>query len=158
MKKIKKIKLKLEVELVLAQFWGQSLYRLMRKSAWNKIRHKIYAQYNRKCGICEAVCEAKSSLVCHEIWTYDDIKHIQRLKDFIALCVDCHSVKHLGRTENISTPNKDFYEIAVEHFMKVNRCSREVFEEHKEQAYVKWEERGQHKWKIDFGKYKNLLK
>jgi len=41
----------------------------------------------------------------------------------------------------------------INHFCKVNNCTREEFEKHKEKAFRKWKERGRYKWKIDLGKY-----
>jgi hypothetical protein len=145
--------LKLKVELIPNTSWGQSLRRLARQSTWNKLKKEVYAEYKHKCGICRV----EGRLQCHEIWKYDDQKHIQKLVGFIALCDLCHSVKHLGRTKQISISNLDYYKMAVEHFMKVNACNRNVFEKHKKDMFTKWHERSQHEWEIDFGEYQNLF-
>ena len=146
--------LKLSIELVPSESWSKSLKRLARPSSWNKLRQKVYAEYNNKCGICIA----EGRLNCHEVWQYDDQNHVQRLVGFIALCDLCHSVKHIGRTELLPPTPKDYYEMAVEHFMRVNECDRSVFDRHKKEAFVKWHERSRHEWKIDFGEYQDMFR
>lgn len=145
--------LKLKIELIPSISWGRNLRRVARQSAWNKLRKEVYAKYKHKCGICRA----KGKLHCHEIWKYDDQTYRQKLSGFIALCDLCHSVKHLYRTQQISTPSLDYYKMAVEHFMKVNACNRNVFEKHKRDMFTKWHKRSQYEWEIDFGEYQNLL-
>jgi len=41
----------------------------------------------------------------------------------------------------------------INHFCKVNNCSREDFEKHEEEAFRIWRERSKYEWKQDFGEY-----
>ncbi len=66
-------------------------------------------------------------------------------------------MKHIGRTELLPKAPKDYYEMAVEHFMRVNECDRSVFDRHKKEAFDKLHERFWHEWKIDFGEYLNMF-
>ena len=34
-------------------------------------------------------------------WSYDEVNHIQKLERILALCHNCHSVIHIGRTRPI---------------------------------------------------------
>jgi hypothetical protein len=85
--------LKLTVEEVPLSSRGKSLSQLLPKSRWKQIRERVYVEHGQRCAICEAKREDRR-LDCHEVWEYDDEEHIQRLRDFIALCHLCHSAKH----------------------------------------------------------------
>ena len=85
--------LKLKIELVPKTSWYSNLRGKMSEKGWDNVRKKTYATFNYKCGICGS---NEGQLHCHEIWEYDDKKHKQALKGFIALCVLCHHVKHIG--------------------------------------------------------------
>ena len=56
---------------------------------------------------------------CHEIFEFDDQKLIQKLTKLVALCPDCHMVKHIGLAEVNGNLKK-----ATKHFMKVNKTSK----------------------------------
>ncbi|MEW5946020.1 MAG: HNH endonuclease [bacterium] len=151
--KPKSKKLKLKIELVPSISWGKNLRKSITKKNWDKIRKTTYANCRYKCGICGA----KSKLNCHEIWEYDDEKHNQKLKSFIALCDVCHRVKHIGQAGILALEGKLDYEKTVEHFIKANNCNEKTFREHRESAFDKFHERSKHEWHIDLGEYKNLI-
>jgi len=96
-------------------------------------------------------------LNCHEIWEYDDQNHIQKLASFIALCDLCHYVKHIGLAGILAIKGELDYERVVEHFMKVNGCDRETFEEHRQKAFDQWHERSRYEWNVDLGEYERLV-
>ena len=112
-----------------------------------------YANYGYKCGICGA----EGRLNCHEIWEYDDKKHIQKLSGFVALCDMCHHVKHIGLAGILASKGKLDYEKVVEHFMKVNNCDRDAFEKHREKAFEHWRKRSSHEWQVDLGEYEDII-
>lgn len=94
----------------------------------------------------------------HEIWKYDDKKHIQKLEGFILLCRMCHHVKHIGMAGILASRGElDFHEV-IEHFCKVNKCTEKEFKKHEAEVFKVWGERSQHQWKQDFGKYKEFIK
>ena len=144
----------LTIELVPATSWYNNLRGILPKEVWDKIRERIYATYNYKCGICGT----GGKLNCHEIWEYDDKNHVQKLVGFIALCDLCHHVKHIGHAGILASKGKLDYQKVVRHFMKVNACNRNTFQKHMKDAFDKWNERSQHEWSIHIGEYENLIK
>ena len=94
----------------------------------------------------------------HEIWNYDDKKHVQKLEGFILLCRMCHHVKHIGLAGILANQGKLGYDRVIEHFCKVNDCTKKEFEKHKAKAFEIWRERSEYEWNQDFGKYKEFIK
>lgn len=125
----------------------------MGRDKWDILRKKVYADYGQKCGVCNAT----GMLHCHEIWEYDDKNHIQTLKGFIALCPFCHWVKHIGLAGIQASEGTFDFEKIVQHFMKVNNCNRQTFENHRLEAFDLWEKRSKYQWRINIGKYKDIL-
>ena len=146
--------LRLKIELVPRTSWYDNLRRHLSKNNWDKIRKKTCANYGYKCGICGA----GGRLNCHEIWEYDDKRHIQRLVGFIALCGICHHVKHIGLAGILDSEGRLDFEKVVEHFIKVNNCDRSALEKQMQKAFEQWEERSRYEWQVDLGKYKNIIK
>ena len=70
---------------------------------------------NYKCAICGRPVKR---LEAHEQWSYDEEKGVQKLENIIAVCHDCHSVIHIGRTQLVGD-----IERAEKHYMKVNGVS-----------------------------------
>ena len=94
--------------------WNSNLRTLLPKKAWDIIRKDAYARANGRCMICGA---KRSRLEAHENWEYDEKNKIQRLKNVVALCHDCHAVIHIGRTQLVGDEDK-----AIKHFCRVNDC------------------------------------
>jgi hypothetical protein len=147
--------LKLEVELVPSTVWFSSLHNLLSRKVWDNIRNEIIQKNGRKCQICGEV-EGRMNL--HEIWKYDDAKHIQTLEGFILLCNMCHHVKHIGLAGILASKGKLDYNELIKHFCKVNGCSEKDFQKHVTRAFEIWEKRSEHQWKQDFGNYKEVIK
>jgi hypothetical protein len=61
-------------------------------------------------------------LEAHERWSYDDKRALQKLEDVVALCHACHEVKHISRTQLMGRGME-----AMEHFMRVNKCTQMDF-------------------------------
>jgi hypothetical protein len=142
------------VELVPSTVWESSLYRLMPREIWNRIRDDFIEENGRKCQICG---ETTGTMNLHEIWNYDDTKHIQKLEGFILLCKMCHHVKHIGLAGILAEEGKLDYNEVIRHFCKVNNCSEEEFEKHREEAFEIWEKRSKFEWKQDFGGYSEFI-
>jgi hypothetical protein len=147
--------MRLEIELVPSTVWESSLYRLLPKEVWNDIRDGIIKESGRKCQICG---ETDGTMNLHEIWEYEDVKHVQKLKGFILLCRMCHHVKHIGLAGILANEGKLDYDEVIKHFCKVNNCSEKDFEKHVDKAFEIWRERSKLQWKQDFGKYKEFIK
>jgi len=146
--------LKLCIELVPKTAWYSNLRGKMEQGDWDNVRRNTYKLYNYKCGICGN----KGQLHCHEIWEYDDERNVQTLKGFIALCAMCHHVKHIGLAGILAKRGELDFNKVVEHFMKVNKCSKDVFDTHYQRAAELWEKRSSYKWEINLGEYAGLVK
>jgi hypothetical protein len=144
---------KLTIELVPSSCWYSNLRNKVAPPVWDAIRKKAYKDAGYRC----AICGAPGRLFCHELWQYDDDRHIQSLVGFIALCELCHMVKHIGFAGIRAMDGELDYDALIEHFMAVNKCSREDFEVHKALAFEVWERRSTHEWFCDLGKYKGLI-
>ena len=147
--------MKLEIELVPSTVWYHSLYRLLPREVWNNIKKGIIEEKGRKCQICG---ETKGIMNLHEVWEYDDRKHIQKLEGFVLLCKMCHHVKHVGLAGILASEGKLDYNEVVKHFCRVNKCTEKKFEKHKTRAFEIWEKRSQYRWEQDFGKHKGFIK
>src|SRR5260370_14450274 len=146
--------LRLTIELVPSSAWGNNLRDLMAKEAWDSMRRQVYKQYKYHCGICNA---GNTTMYCHEIWQYDDETWTQKLTGFIALCKMCHHCKHLGHANILAQKGELDYEQVVQHFIRVNQCSREDFEAYRAQAFDLWRERSEGPWDLDLGDYAYLV-
>ncbi len=147
-------KMKLDIELVPKTSWYNNLRKYIDRKNWDKIRKETYSKYGSKCGICGA----EGRLNSHEIWEYDDKKHIQKLKGFIALCNDCHMIKHIGFAGIQALKGLLDIDKLIEHFMKINKCDKKEFKRYKKEAFKQWKERSKYKWHVDLGEYKNIVK
>ena len=154
MGKGKSKELKLSIELVPKTSWYDNLRNQIDRNDWEELRHNVFTEYEYRCGICFI----EGRLNCHEIWDYDDKQHIQKLVGFIALCDMCHHVKHIGLAGILAKRGKLDYEKVIEHFLKVNDCSRSIFTKHRREAFKQWQDRSSYEWQVDLGEYKNIIK
>ena len=139
-------KLKLIIELAPATSWYTNLRSILPREKWGKIKKFVYSKYDHKC----QTYKSKGKIHCHEVWFYDDVNHIQKLKGLVALCEWCHHIKHIGLA-GIIRGQLD-YEKLIKHFMKMNDCDRFTFTKHKDEAFKIWEKRSKYEWQIDLGK------
>jgi len=133
----------LEIHLIPQPLWGQSLYRCLPKSKWNKLRLAAYEHAKYRCEACGKT-PPKGGLCCHEEWAYDDERHVVSLDNLKAICRDCNAVAHAGRT-GIVVPDFDI----IGQLMKVNRWTRKEAEAHKKEAFGLWRERSRYHWRQD---------
>ena len=147
--------MKLTAELVPKTAWNKSLSELLPRKAWNGIRENIIRNNGKKCQICG---ETEGLMSLHEIWSYDDLKHVQKLDGFILLCSLCHNVKHIGLAGILAKQGKLDFNKVNKHFCSVNGCSEKEFKEHVKDAFAIWRERSQYQWTQDFGKYGEYIK
>lgn len=136
-------KLKLTIELVPSSSWLNNVRAIVSRKQWDILRNQVYDQAWNVCQICGGV-GPKHPVECHEIWHYDDKKLIQKLENMIALCPNCHMVKHIGLAQI-----QDKGERALKHFMKVNNLKKKEADKHIADAFMKWAERSGKTWKLD---------
>jgi len=136
-------KVKLTIELIPSTCWYSNVRSEVSVETWDKIRRKAYRNANYKCEICGGKGE-EWPVECHEIWEYIDETHTQKLVGFIALCPDCHKVKHFGRTQIMGG-----YEEACEHLKKVNNWDNSTLANYLNTVSITYHERSCYKWELD---------
>lgn len=137
----------LTIELVPSSSWYTNVRSQVSKKVWDNIRNITYSKAGNICEICGGSGKEQGysySVECHEIWEYDDVNHVQKLTGMIALCPNCHKVKHAGLT--ITKGGKH---LVLSQLQKVNNINS--FEANKiiNEAMVKWSYRNRFKWKVD---------
>lgn len=128
--------------------WYTNLRSALPKEVWDRLRRAAYARAGGKCTICGAA----GRLEAHEVWSYDDAKHVQKLETVIAVCPACHEVIHIGRTSLLGNEGR-----AQAHFMKVNGCSQSEYHAALGEANRIHAERSRHEWVTDISALKTLL-
>ena len=106
---------KLNFELVPDGCWKQNLRAILSKKQWDFLSKDVKRKANGRCMICG---KKTTRLEAHEKWSYDEKNAIQKLENVVAICKDCHSVIHIGRTQLFGDEER-----AEKHFMKVNDCT-----------------------------------
>src|SRR5271154_3109709 len=136
--------MRLSIELVPATCWFSNVRSAVSKAQWDKIRKQVYKAAEHVCQICGGV-GPRHPVECHEIWAYDDTNQIQKLVGMIALCPDCHQVKHFGFARS-----RGKGELAMQHFISVNGLTKKQAELYLHNAMVQWFERSQKQpWTLD---------
>ena len=145
--------MKLEIELVPRPLWGKNPRSAMGQANWDIVRRATYAEYGNKCGICGA----SGRMEAHEIWEYNDIENIQTLTGLIALCWDCHKIKHFGMSRILADRGELNLNLLVDHFLKVNNVSLHEFHVHYQQAVAMHVHRSAQAWTQNWGPYQEYV-
>lgn len=107
-------KLILDFELVPDGCWYSNLRSILPPEMWSIVRKEAIARAGGKCAVCHT---PTNYFEAHEVWSYDVKTKTQKLEDVIAICRDCHAVKHIGRTQLKGDEDR-----AIKHFLTVNGC------------------------------------
>lgn len=134
---------KLTIELVPSSCWFSNVRDHVTKAEWDRIRRQAYRGAAYVCQVCGGRGE-KWSVECHEVWEYDDKNHVQKLVGVVALCPDCHRVKHIGYA-SIS----GFGAAAQAHLAKVNSWDDRTAQSYIASAFSVWQRRSGFDWKLD---------
>ncbi len=141
--------LKLTPALVPAPLWSRSVYRRLPRKQWQALRRTVLEAAANTCTHCAAVYE--KNMVCHEVWAYDDLKHVAALTAFEIVCRDCDSVSHFGHSLVSASDDAlaDRGDHLIAHLMKVNGISEREAHKLLYDAFGKWMDRSKHKtWAI----------
>lgn len=133
----------LSIELVPQTCWFSNVRSNVSAAQWDLIRKQVASKAYSICEICGGV-GPKHPVESHEIWSYDDELLIQKLEGMIALCPACHGVKHFGFSRVRGNE-----EVALLHFMKINKLSRNKAEKLVDKSFKIWEQRSKKKWGLD---------
>lgn len=88
--------LPLTIELVPSSCWYKNVRSNVSAFTWDRLQTSTAAASGHRCSVCGGV-GPRHPVECHEVWTFDDRLRLQRLDGLVALCPDCHRVKHIGR-------------------------------------------------------------
>ena len=133
----------LTIELVPSTAWYRNLRSELSRKDWDFIRRKQYKQAGFICEACGGRGK-KWPVECHEVWEFDDAAKVQRLVGLVALCPDCHAVKHMGFANS-----RGRGQAAKDHLAKVNGWTLEQTELYVTGCFDKWEERSKYQWELD---------
>ena len=133
----------LTVELIPRTTWAKNLRSLVEQEVWDVLRKQAYRKARYKCEVCSGR-GPKWPVECHERWSFDRTTRIQTLDGLIALCPDCHAVKHWGfsRTQGKEAECRD-------HLAFVNGWSQKQIDQHLEEMFDRWKDRSRIQWDID---------
>ncbi len=134
---------KLTIELIPSSSWFSNVRSVLSSAEWDKLKKHIYKRSEYLCEICGGK-GLTHPVECHEIFEFDDQKLIQKLTKLVALCPDCHMVKHIGLAEVNGNLKK-----ATKHFMKVNKTSKSETDLYIKNCFLQWQERSSKIWKLD---------
>ena len=141
---------KLNFELVPEGCWNSNLRTILSKKQWDYIKQLAKQNANHQCAICG---KKSSRLEAHERWVYDIESSTQKLVGIIAVCKDCHSVIHIGRTQLVGN-----IERAEKHYMMVNNCTYSDFRRELGKANELHQLLNRvEEWKLDISSLKEFL-
>lgn len=141
--------MKLTIDLIPATSFFNNVRAVLTQGQWDIVRKQVYDAAWHVCQICGGK-GPKHPVEAHEIWEYDDKKHIQKLVGMIALCPACHQVKHIG----LAQLNGNF-DKALGHLMKVNKLSKKKAVDYIEGQFKIWNTRSQYNWTLDIASLKD---
>lgn len=146
--------MRLEMEMLPTSTRSVNLRQLVSRSQWQAIRADALRAHGERCAICG---RRGGRLECHEVWTFDEVHHIQRLSGLIPLCAMCHHVKHIGMAGRLARAGRLDYWRVVNHYCEVNGCSVDDFYRARDAAYRLAEQRSRHVWRVDVSGFMRRL-
>lgn len=150
---------KLGVELVPRSCWYSNVRTNVSSAEWNLCKRYVRDRSGDVCEICGGRGR-RWPVECHEVWEYEEkagatpfpVIRTQRLLDLIALCPQCHEVKHIGRAEAIGNLRR-----AERHLMTVNGWTNSATRAYLEVVFDVWRRRSLHDWALDISMLTDIL-
>jgi hypothetical protein len=139
---------RLKIELVPERAWGNNLRALLTDAQWDAVRKDVYQKAHYRCQICSGV-GTSHPVECHELWQYEEQRHIQRLTGLQALCPLCHQCKHLGFADKVGN-----LPAVLEHLCQVNGITARQCDAYVQWAYAQQRLRARFLWQLDLGWFK----
>ena len=134
---------KLTIEFVPKTCWFSNVRDHVSRETWQEIAATVAAKAGSRCEICGGR-GPKHAVECHEVWYYDDKTQTQKLVRLIALCPDCHRVKHIGLAWRQGKDKE-----ALAHLAKVNEWHITRAERYRRNMFDLWKRRSFFPWKLD---------
>ncbi|WP_427071282.1 HNH endonuclease [Lysinibacillus fusiformis] len=121
---------KLKMDIKPGAYHGNTVRTNISQSLWKKIRSSVLEKNNYACTICgyQPPVEELKKLHVHEVEEYGEDELLCILKDLDLICINCHSMKHIGRT--FSRLNNEQLNKLKLHFISVNNCSEDDYKEY----------------------------
>jgi DNA polymerase-3 subunit epsilon len=159
--------LRLNVEMIPTSNWSINVRAVVAQDVWDTLRYHFKATADMPafmrtishprprfedqptCRICEA---SPRTLELHEVWTFNDTDHVQRLSDLVPVCEKCHNTIHFGRASQLGLAEKSFL-----HLCEVNKITPVKGKKHIADAYKTWGKRCSETYTVDFGFLTNIL-
>jgi hypothetical protein len=135
--------MRLTIELVPRTCWYSNVRSEVPAWKWEALKRKTFRAAGYKCEICGGTGD-QWPVECHEIWEYNDTDFTQTLGGLLALCPNCHQVKHIGKAGIDGN-----YDEAVAHLMSVNDIDEFAARMYADDAFMKWSWRSGHEWTLD---------
>ena len=133
----------LTIELVPSTCWFSNVRNHVSKDDWGVVKKHTFSKAGYRCEICGGV-GPDHPVECHEIWNYDDSNHIQTLEGTIALCPDCHRVKHIGLAQIHGVGQE-----AENWLAQINGWDRSFTSNYVDEAFEVWSERSIYDWSLN---------
>lgn len=133
----------LTVELVPRTSWFVNVRSHVSKGEWERLKKLTFGRAGHRCEICGGR-GPKWPVECHEVFAYDDARHVQKLVRLVALCPGCHEVKHFGLA-GVRGRRRE----ALAHLARVNGWSQADAELYLEACFETWHRRSCHEWTLD---------
>lgn len=125
--------------------WGKNLRAVLGQDEWDVVRKAAYTRAGHRCRICGGR-GPQWPVEADEGWEYDEERRVQTLKGVIALCPDCHKIRHWGKT------SVDGHEPAArERLMWINGWTADEVDIVVGQAMDEWHRRSHIPWESDYG-------
>lgn len=124
--------------------WGKNLRAVLEQADWDRVRKKAYQNSGYRCHVCGG--KGKDWPVeADEAWYYDNNAAVSVLKGLVALCPDCHAIRHWGRTSKMGDLDAAFARL-----MKLNQWTKEATQLVVDEAFREWHDRSEKDWDVDY--------
>lgn len=124
---------KLHVDWKPIAYHGHTVRKNLSGSLWTKIRLKVLEEQKNTCCICGYSPDHSDGQLremhAHEVEKYSTDELLCTLVGINLLCKDCHDLNHFGRVQ-LNEKNERIEKL-IEHFMNVNNCFYEDWEDYR---------------------------
>jgi hypothetical protein len=137
--------LPITIQLVPKPLWGINAHKLLDDSDWEAIRQVALEAAKRTCECCgfHPAHAVKGTLICHEVWEYDEKAGTATLIGLRIHCQPCDFATHIGRAIRHGHKREAFTQLC-----KVNGLTaKQAVELYKSEMTI-WRARNLLKWRI----------
>jgi len=135
---------KLKIDAKPSLFHTQTVRKAVGVALWGKIRKEVLQNCEpTSCSICgyQPHNDQTHRLHVHEKEEYDFENIVVKLTDLDLICVNCHAFHHFGFTQ--LKASKEKMKELKQHFITVNKCTIDEFEEYRKSLIFKRRPQGQ---------------